>query len=96
MRPVAGQTYGTLYVKLHRAFGFDDAISLGTPYVGFEDMTIYTPTTDEPDNTYSITMWGDWFSDDSEIAYTNGQIVAVTCQEPYELTTPFIVDFYEA
>jgi hypothetical protein len=93
-RPVVGQTYTTLYVKLHKAFGFGDINTWGDATDVFSNLTVFTPTNEEPEEKYAVGLWTDWFSADTTEPFTSGQIIAVTTEVNDPVRSSAVFDFY--
>lgn len=94
-RPTVGQTYTTVYVKLHKAFGVDESIEFGTGGPDGRRLTISTPTTEVPDDPYYLLLWADFSSEDGDSPYEVDQVVTVTANPGVEVSSEFVVDFYE-
>lgn len=93
-RPIVGQSYTQLYVRIGRAFGFNDSKRWDEDEAG-QCLYITTPSTEEPEDTYLVNLWVDWFSVDGTNPYEAGQIVEVTSQEAIPVTSDFVFDFYD-
>lgn len=64
----------SVYVRLNRSFGFNDIVSYGEVSQHSEYLRVYTPTTEYPDDCYSVECWGDFINEGNN-GYTAGQIV---------------------
>lgn len=94
-RPVAGQTYTTLYVKLYRGYGFGDKSDYGDQGVSFNSLGIHTPDEETPDDAYWVDLWVDYVSSDGDEPFAAGQIVTVTNNNAIALPADAVLDFYE-
>lgn len=94
-RPVVGQSYETLYVRLNRAFGLGDSKVWGNSDEQGSALNILCPNEEAPSDPYSINLYIDFLSDDLSSAFIGGQIVEVTSGSPVEINSSFVFDFYD-
>lgn len=94
-RPVAGGEYETLYVRLNRSYSFDGAVDYGSGSGFFEQLSVVTPTSEDPDELYSIYLWADWASAAFDTPFTAGSVIPVSLVDPGEIPSSFTVDFYD-
>lgn len=83
-REYANGTLDRVYVRINGGpFEFGDAIDFGT----FPDsLSIYTPTTADPDNAYAVVAYVDFMSDDMTDPIQPGQIVECVASDAYDVT----------
>ena len=75
----------TVYVRLNQDFGYGQAQnwqgSIG------QQLTIMTPTNQDPEDPYNIWLWRDFGTWDQDEPFTNGQILR--CDYWYDDDHPF-------
>ena len=82
-RPVNGQDYTELYVKLNRDFGVDDAITYGT---GDNTCQVITDTTEDPTIGYRIYLYVDFISAGYQFPLEAGDVLRVLNDNPSGFT----------
>lgn len=90
-----GVLYPALYVRVNRDFGINDSKAWGDAAQSFTYLVIDTPTSEYPDNPYSIGLYVDFFSQDYTSPLTAGTVIKCEGPEPMDLYNPFTVDFYD-
>lgn len=88
-RPVVGESYNTLFLKLHKSFGFGD----GKEYEG--QLTVGTPKDAYPNDPYSIVLYGDFLSEEFNNPFQDNQVIQLEASTDLEIRDYYIFDFYE-
>jgi hypothetical protein len=70
-----------VWARLNQDFGYDDVTFWGNISSGHDYLAVYTPSTENPTDSYAINVWVDWYSEDFTEPFTSGQIIKCTC--PY-------------
>lgn len=93
-RPVVGQSYVDLYVRLGRAFGFGQGKDWGDPSDEGSFLIIGAPSEFAPD-PYNISLYVDMYSETYNEPFAAGQVVLVNSSSEIEITESFVFDFYD-
>lgn len=93
-RPVVGQSYTQLYVKLGRAFGFGEAKTWGDAGNDGSWLDVGTPT-EEVQDPYFVALYVDFNSSDFNEPFTEGQIVPVSNNNGTLVTASYVFDFFD-
>lgn len=93
-KPTAGSSYAKLYARLNRAFGIGSAKTWNGGST-FEKLGVSTPSESVPDDPYSVTVYEDFISADSTVAYTSGQVIECPASSAITLTTPVVTEFFD-
>ena len=94
-RPVVGQTYQTLYVKLARAFGLNDYKEWGSSGNPGTELQVSCADDEYPTDPYSIALYVDYTSEIYNNPFEVGQIVQVTYDSPSAIDNTYVFDFYD-
>ena len=95
IRPVVGQSYESLYVRVHRTFGLGDSKVWGDSSVQGSFLSIECPGEGEAGDPYQIFLDVDFGSGNIFDEIVAGQTVEVTSITPIEITSSFVFDFYD-
>lgn len=94
-RPIVGQSYSALYVRLGRAFGLDDTKEWGDPSDEGSYLNILCPVEGDPEDQYSVSLYVDLVSETLSSPFVAGQIVEVSSVNAIEIDNSFVFDFYD-
>lgn len=82
-RPVNGQDYTELYVKLNKDYDFNDSITYGT---GENTCQIVCPTDEDPSIPYDIYLYVDFTAHYIAGPLTAGEVIRVSNDNPSGFT----------
>ena len=94
-KPIVGQAYNKLYARMNRAFGLNDNENWNAGGTTYERVSIMTPTTEYPEDQYSVQIYTDFNSADSSVAFTAGQIVECNADNSVTIAAPLVTEFFD-
>ena len=81
----------TVYVRLNRSFGFGQGKQWGSQADEKTSLVVVTPSTEDPQNKYQITIYVDYASPEYD-SFDQGQVIAIT-NSTYPIEAGFQVIF---
>lgn len=94
-RPIKGNTYRTLYVRLYVDQKPYEALTWGTPSEPGKYLSLTAPEEGEPDPTYEVSLYFDMASESYPEPFRNGDVVKVDAygDEPILIGEDYIFVF---
>ena len=81
----------TIYVRLNQDFGFGDDSHWGNVAQPRTNLDVYTPTTENPQDNYSIRCWLDWISSETDEPFVSGQVVEINNTNFMAVNNPTVI-----
>lgn len=82
-------------MRLNRSYGFDDLRSYSGGSGALDQLLVNTPNSEDPNDSYYISLWTDWGSSNFSSPFTAGSVISVSYPGASPLESPFTVDFYD-
>ena len=88
---VTSGSYQAVYVRLNRAFGYGDKVKYGNPGVAGSSLVVYTPTDEDPSDTYMVEAYVDFQNASTQEPFEARQVIKCTSGSLVSVTNPLTV-----